>query len=147
MKYDPFTLVVAIGKSGDAEGTLYLDDGESFDFQDGAFIHRQFRFNHETRALTSEDITPAGAHPSKKAREYLKSMENVRVERIVVVGAPESWSSSTAVDVSEEFSGKAKSEGVRKVALEYHGPDEGRAAWAVVRDPGVKIGAGWKVQF
>lgn len=33
MKYDPFTLVVAIGKSGDAEGTLYLDDGESFDFK------------------------------------------------------------------------------------------------------------------
>jgi alpha 1,3-glucosidase len=147
MKYDPFTLVVAIGKSGDAEGTLYLDDGESFDFQEGAFIHRRFSFNAETRALTSEDLTPAGAAPSKKAKEYLKSMENVRVERIVVVGAPESWKSSTSVDVSEELSGKAKSEGVRKAALEYHGPDEGRAAWAVVRDPGVKIGAGWKVQF
>jgi alpha 1,3-glucosidase len=147
MKYDPFTLVVAIGKSGDAEGTLYLDDGESFDFQDGAFIHRRFHFDHETRALTSEDLTPAGTALSKKAKEYLKSMENVRVERIVVLGAPESWSSSTSVDVSEELSGKAKSEGVRKAALEYHGPDEGRAAWAVVRDPGVKIGAGWKVQF
>ena len=147
MKYDPFTLVVAIGKSGNAEGTLYLDDGESFDFQDGAFIHRRFHFDAETRALTSEDLTPASASPSKKAKEYLKSMDNVRVERIVVVGAPESWSSSTSVDVSEELSGKANSEGVRKAALEYHGPDEGRAAWAVVRDPGVKIGAGWKVQF
>lgn len=147
MKYDPFTLVVAIGKSGDAEGTLYLDDGESFDFQDGAFIHRRFHFDTETRALTSEDLAPASASPSKKAKEYLKSMESVRVERIVVVGAPESWSSSTSVNVSEELSGKAKSEGVRKAALEYHGPDEGRAAWAVVRDPGVKIGAGWKVQF
>ena len=147
MKYDPFTLVVAIGKSGDAEGTLYLDDGESFDFQDGAFIHRRFRFDAETRALTSEDLAPASASPSKKAKEYLKSMENVRVERIVVVGAPESWSSSTSVDVNEELSSKAKSEGVRKAALEYHGSDEGRAAWAVVRDPGVKIGAGWKVQF
>lgn len=147
MKYDPFTLVIAIGKSGDAEGTLYLDDGESFDFQDGAFIHRRFRFDSKTRALTSEDLTPVGTAVSKKAKEYLKTMENVRVERIVVVGAPESWSSSIAVDVSEESSSKAKSEGVRKAAMEYHGPDDGRAAWAVVRDPGVKIGAGWKVQF
>jgi alpha 1,3-glucosidase len=74
-------------------------------------------------------------------------MESVRVERIIIVGAPESWSSLTSVDVSEDVSGKAKSEGVRKAAMEYHGPDKGRAAWAVVRDPGVKIGAGWKVQF
>lgn len=147
MKYDPFTLVIAIGKSGDAEGTLYLDDGESFDFQDGAYIHRRFHFDAETGALTSEDLAPVTAATSKKAKEYLKSMDNVRVERIVVVGAPESWKSSTAVDVSEELSGKAKSEGVRKAPLDYHGPDEGKAAYAVVRNPGVKIGAGWKVQF
>ena len=44
MKFDPLTLVVVIGNSGDAKGTLYLDDGESFDYKDGAYIHRNFRF-------------------------------------------------------------------------------------------------------
>jgi alpha 1,3-glucosidase len=148
MKYDPFTLVIALGNSGDAEGTLYLDDGESFDFQEGAFIHRRFHFDDKTRALTSEDLAPAGTTAtSKKAKEYFKSMEDVRVERIVIVGVPETWESWSEVEISEEVVGKAKSEGTRKAPMEYYGPVEGRAAWAVVRDPAVKIGAGWKVQF
>ena len=147
MKYDPFTLVVVIGNSGDAEGSLYLDDGESFDFQQGAFIHRLFRFDAATRALTSEDAAPAGAASSKKAKEYLKSMESVRVERVVVVGAPDSWEGASTVDVSEEVGGKAKSEGTRKAPVEFHARVEGKAAWAVVKNPGVAIGAGWKIQF
>ena len=147
MRYDPFTLVVAVGKDGDAQGTLYLDDGESFDFQQGAFIHRRFSFDGKAGSLASEDLADAGAASSKAAKEYLKSMENVRVERVVVVGAPASWEGKTEVVVSEEIGGKAKSEGVRKAALEWHAAEGGKAAWAVVRNPAVRIGAGWKLQF
>lgn len=145
MKFDPFTLVVAIGNSGDAEGTLYLDDGESFDYQDGAFIHRRFAFDGATGALASEDLTPSTSLASKKARDYAKSMGTVRVEKIIVVGAPESWKEKSEVEVSEEVDGNSK--GTRKVGLAFHGKDGGKAAWAVVRDPGLEIGRGWKVQF
>ncbi|KAK5164650.1 glucosidase II [Saxophila tyrrhenica] len=141
MKYDPITLVVVLGNSGDAEGTLYLDDGESYEYQSGAYIHRRFKYSTSTSSLTSEDVSS----PGKKTKEYLKLMEKVRVERIVVVNAPEGWSGKKEVEVAEE--GGAKSGKSGKAELEWHGKVEGKAAWAVVRDPGVRVGEGWKIQF
>lgn len=141
MKYDPLTLVVVLGNSGDAEGTLYLDDGESFDYEQGAFIHRRFAYQSSTSTLMSEDLGTAG----KKTKEYLKSMENVRVEKIIIVGAPAAWKGKTEVEVSEEQS--AKSASARKVGLDFHEREDGKAAWAVVRDPAVVVGSGWKISF
>lgn len=141
MKYDPFTLVVTLGNSGDAEGTIYLDDGESFDYKEGAYIHRRFQYKGATSTLMSEDL----ASPGKKTKEYLKHMEKVRVEKVVIVGVPDSWKGKKEVQVSEEHAGKSSSS--RKVPLEYHDRDGGKAPWAVVRDPGVQIGAGWKLAF
>ncbi|KAL4362313.1 hypothetical protein GQ457_04G034240 [Hibiscus cannabinus] len=40
MMHDPFTLVIALNTFQEAEGELYLDDGKSFDFKQGAYIHR-----------------------------------------------------------------------------------------------------------
>lgn len=144
MKMDPFTLVVVIGNSGDAEGTLYLDDGESYAYEEGAYIHRQFQFSGATSTLMSTDL--ASSSPGKKTRDYLKHMENVRVERIVIVNAPAAWQSRDEVSVSDELAA-GKSSPSRKVALEWHERDQEKAAWAVVRDPGVQIGAGWKITF
>lgn len=42
MVADPFTLVVALDESGKAEGDLYLDDGHSFAFTKGAYLHRRY---------------------------------------------------------------------------------------------------------
>lgn len=141
MKFDPLTLVVVLGNSGDAEGTLYLDDGESFDYKDGAYIHRRFHYQGSTSTLMSEDLGVSG----KRTKEYLKTMEKVRVEKIVVVGAPDAWRGKTEVEVSEEQGGKSSA--ARQVELEYHEREAGKAAWAVVRDPGVQVGAGWKIAF
>ncbi|RKP27115.1 glycosyl hydrolases family 31-domain-containing protein, partial [Syncephalis pseudoplumigaleata] len=44
MKDDPFTLIVALDKNGTAQGELYTDDGVSYDFLDGSYIHRRFTF-------------------------------------------------------------------------------------------------------
>jgi alpha 1,3-glucosidase len=41
MAHDPFTLVVALDAAGKAEGDLYLDDGHSFAFTQGAYLHRR----------------------------------------------------------------------------------------------------------
>lgn len=143
MRYDPFTLVVVLGNSGDAQGTLYLDDGESFDFRDGAYIHRRFTYQSATGTLMSEDLA---VDAGKKTKDYLKRMEKVRVEKVVIVNAPSAWKDRSEVEISEEQAG-GKSAGARKVPLDFYGPVEGKAAYAVVRDPGMPIGSGWKVAF
>ena len=35
--------MVALNSSGSAEGELYMDDGSSFAFNRGAYVHRHFR--------------------------------------------------------------------------------------------------------
>ncbi|KAK5728464.1 glucosidase II [Elasticomyces elasticus] len=146
MRWDPYTLVVVIGNSGDAEGTLYVDDGEGFDYQQGAYIHRKFSFKGKTGTLMSEDLATEGSATSKKAKDYLRSMEKVRVEKIVIVNAPEAWKGKMEVEVGTEYLA-SKSGLTRKVGMEWHGREEGKAAWAVVRDPAVAIGKGWKIDF
>ncbi|MCJ1250918.1 hypothetical protein MMC30_008146 [Trapelia coarctata] len=138
MKWDPFTLVVVLGNDGNAEGTLYVDDGESFNYQDGAYIHRKFTFSVGTQSLVSEDLATAG----KKTKEYLKSMAAVKVEKVVVVGAPKSWAGKDEVLVVEDGSKEGK-----KVVLSWHDAEGEKAAWAVVRDPAVAVGSGWKIDF
>jgi alpha 1,3-glucosidase len=44
MAADPFTIVVAPDAAGHAVGEIYLDDGKSFGFQQGAFVRRALTF-------------------------------------------------------------------------------------------------------
>lgn len=142
MKYDPFTLVIVLGDSGDAEGDLYLDDGESYDYEQGAYIHRSFKYNSDTVSLMSTDLST----PGKKTKAYLDQMKHVRVEKIVIVNPPAAWRHKTEVKVSEEGE-KASNEVVKKVAFKWVAGKPGKADSAVVRDPGVGIGNGWKIDF
>ncbi|EKG19090.1 Glycoside hydrolase family 31 [Macrophomina phaseolina MS6] len=141
MKYDPYTLVVTIGKDGKAEGELYVDDGETFDYQQGAYIYRRFLFDKPTHALTSIDISTSGP----KTATYLKSMAKVRVEKVVIVGAPDEWERLESVFVSEE--GAKESQRRRKVPIKFTKGKDGKASFAVVRDPKVSIAKGWKIDF
>ncbi|KAF2113743.1 glycosyl hydrolases family 31-domain-containing protein [Lophiotrema nucula] len=143
MKFDPFTLVVVLGKDGNAEGTLYIDDGETFDYQVGAFIHRKFAFSGARSILTSTNLFADKL--TVKAENYLKSMAKVRVEKVIVVNAPKAWKSNKEVNVSEE--GAKESARKRGVGLEFFEGGRGKADWAVVRDPKVGVGKGWKIDF
>ena len=138
MKWDPFTLVVILDNAGNANGTLYLDDGESYDYEQGALIHRRFKFDKTSQTLTSEDLSTAG----KKTKEYLKTIEKVRVEKIIVVAAPVTWGARKEVLIMEDGAKEGK-----KVALKWTKGDTQQADWAVVRDPGVGIGRGWRIDF
>ena len=140
MKWDPFTLVVVLNNGQKAEGELYLDDGETFNYESGAFIHRKFSFSSGSVATTliSENIGKEG----KSTAEYLKTVKNVKVEKIIIVGAPKSWDSVKEVLVIEDGIKEARNAG-----LVYHAAKDGKAAWAVVRKPGVGIGVGWKIKF
>tara|TARA_R110002003_G_scaffold145_11_gene13431 strand:- start:9901 stop:12069 length:2169 start_codon:yes stop_codon:yes gene_type:complete len=143
MKFDPFTLVVVLDKDGNASGTLYLDDGETFDYQQGAYIHRRFDFDSKREILTSANLDTSP--PSSKTQKYIKSMEKVRVEKIIIVGAPKAWKGKESVVVMEE--GQKESKRRKKAELEYHPAEGKKAAWAVVRSPKVGIGRGWRVDF
>ena len=53
MFWDPFTLTIGVNEEGRAEGDLYVDDGETFDFARGQFIRKRYIF--DGRKLTACD--------------------------------------------------------------------------------------------
>ena len=127
MKYDPYTLVIVLGKEGTAQGELYVDDGDSFEFEQGAYIHRAFEFSNNS--LKSTNIGTKG----KLTDRFLKAMKDVAVERIVLVGVPASWAGTSTLKGG--------------VVIESHAAEGGKAAWATVKKPGVKIGEDWQIDF
>ncbi|OWB65756.1 hypothetical protein B5S30_g1087 [[Candida] boidinii] len=79
MKYDPYTLVIALDENFKALGNLYIDDGETFNNENNDdFIYLQFEF--EDGLLTSKIID--GGDLSKP---FVKSLDQVKVEKIVVL--------------------------------------------------------------
>ena len=78
--WDPITLVVCSKKTGNANNThrahdtqvgldtagqaagdLYLDDTHSFEYQQGAFVHKQYKFEKNIlQSLTFDDASPYG---------------------------------------------------------------------------------------
>jgi alpha 1,3-glucosidase len=136
MRWDPYTIVITLGKTGDAEGELYVDDGETYDFQSGAYIHRTFHYSSTSNTLISKDIGIKG----KLTEKYLKAMKKVSVEKVIVVGAPASWASKTMVKATEG----GRTHGV---TIEFHAAENGKAAWALVKNPKVTIGADWNIDF
>lgn len=137
MKWDPYTLMVVVGKDGKADGSLYVDDGETFDYQQGAFIHR--RFVLDGTSLRSENVAPK---KGGKTAEYLKTMAKVRVERVIIVNAPKSWEDKSSVMVVQEGSRSGWS-----TSLNWHAETGGKAAFAIVRSPGVEIVKNWRIDF
>ena len=136
MKWDPYTLVVILDRNGQADGSLYVDDGETFDYERGAYIHRRFHFQES--ALVSEDIGTKGP----KTAQYLKAMANVRVERVVVVDPPKEWQGKTSVTVIEDGTQAAST-----ASMQYHSQADGKAPYAVVKNPNVSIGKTWRIEF
>lgn len=137
MRWDPFTLVVVLDSHGNADGTLYLDDGETFDYEAGAYIHRWFSFSRDGLELVSKDLSTKG----KKTSDFLQTMKNVGVEKIILVGFPGEWSDKKVVKVQEQRGKESTAEMV------VHQAEGGKARWAVVKKPQVTIGSDWKIDF
>jgi len=136
MKCDPYTLVVVLDKNGRAEGTLYVDDGETFDYQKGAYIYRRFAFSESS--LSSENIGTDGP----KTAEYLRTMAEAWIEKIVVIGAPSEWKRKSSVLILDEDS----KSGVR-AGLNFHTHKDGRASYAVIKNPHVLIVKSLEIDF
>jgi len=100
MNKDPFTLRVALDKTSSARGELYLDDGVTYAHEKGDFVWREFIAEKPTKKasmirISSKDL--GAAKPSEAvdgvalatfnpSNEYAKSINEVRVEKVVVVG-------------------------------------------------------------
>ncbi|KAI5295358.1 hypothetical protein KEM55_006225, partial [Ascosphaera atra] len=136
MKYDPYTLVVVLDENGQAQGTLYEDDGETYDYESGAYIHRQFKFADSV--LSSEDLGVKGS----KTEDYLKATEKVTVEKVIVVGAPASWKGKDHVSVRQGPDAEPT-----RADMVFHAAEGKKAAYAVVKNPKVPMGQSWAIEF
>ncbi|KAL7141890.1 hypothetical protein ABFS83_08G085100 [Erythranthe nasuta] len=129
MEYDPYTLVIALNTSKSAEGELYVDDGKTFEFQQGSYIHRRFTFSNGR--LTSSNVGPATAGDHKYASECT-------VERIILLGL--STQPKTALIEPEN----------RKVDITW-GPLLLRGgpgpSVLTIRKPNVRIADDWTIQI
>lgn len=138
MKQDPYTLVVVLGNDGDATGELYFDDGESFDYESGAYVHRSFAFSRATSSLTSTDKFP---DKGKLYDKFAKTVKKVRVERVIIVNAPAAWKGKDKAVVKDD-EGKEN-----KAKMSFYEGQKGHASYAIVRDPKVAVTKDWSIMF
>jgi alpha 1,3-glucosidase len=136
MRFDDYTLVVTVSKSGTAEGELYVDDGDSFDHEQGQYIHRKFTL--QGASLSSTDAEGRDLK-SIKPGQWLKAMDKVYVDKIIIVGAPAEWNRS---EVQIQAEGRSW-----PVKVQYHAAEKGRAAFVVVGRVGAVIGKDWTINL
>jgi alpha 1,3-glucosidase len=76
---------------------------------------------------------------SVKPEEWLKAMQEVYVDKVVIVGAPASWKKKEVLVASEGRTWTVK--------VNYHAAEKGRAAFATVGRVGARIGADWSIKL
>eukprot|EP01025_Chloroclados_australasicus_P058075 TRINITY_DN7270_c0_g1_i1.p1 TRINITY_DN7270_c0_g1~~TRINITY_DN7270_c0_g1_i1.p1 ORF type:complete len:901 (-),score=109.22 TRINITY_DN7270_c0_g1_i1:483-3185(-) len=126
MQSDPFTLVVALDAQQKAIGDLYLDDGRSFAFLKGSYVHRQFIF--ENNKLINR------AHPDF----YGVQQSRLVIERIVILGiknGPQGW---RVMSNNKELNAAPG-----KIGLDPQTPQVA----LVIRKPELQIGQDWELNF
>ncbi|GAV59594.1 Glyco_hydro_31 domain-containing protein/Gal_mutarotas_2 domain-containing protein [Cephalotus follicularis] len=129
MVNDPYTLVVALNSSQAAEGELYVDDGKSFEFEQGAYIHRRFVFSDGK--LASLNMAPTALGKLQFSSECI-------VERIILLG----YTPGPKSALIEPANQKAEIE-VGPLQLQ-----RGReAAVVTIRKPGVRIADDWSIKI
>ncbi|GAB2218593.1 hypothetical protein Droror1_Dr00001819 [Drosera rotundifolia] len=130
MTNDPYTLVIALNSTRSAEGELYVDDGKSFEFQRGAYIHRHFIFSNGN--LTSSNLAPAAAD----AKSQFTS--DCVIERIIILG----YSSTPKTALIEPANQKTDIEVGPLRLQESRGPSV-----LTIRKPNVRITDDWTMQI
>ncbi|KAJ7736818.1 glycoside hydrolase family 31 protein [Mycena metata] len=149
MKLDPFTLRVALGKTGSARGELYLDDGVSYSHEKGQFVWREFSAETAKKVVrlttknlglerVGEAVDGVALASYNPGNEFAKTIGEVRVEKVVVLGLA---SKPTSVKV----------EGGNELVWEYTpgvaagGKGEGVASVLTIKDPKVLIVKDWAI--
>lgn len=114
---DPFTLLVALDVNGTASGTLYIDDGRTYEYKQGKYIYLNIKF--EGKTLTSKFIDKRGQFLTK-----------AWLERVVVIGWPSAVSKARV---------ESKGIGINVLETSYNSA----ARLLVVRKPAVSMAEEW----
>jgi alpha 1,3-glucosidase len=144
---DPFTLVIALGREGTAEGELYLDDGESFGYQKGEYVWRGFKAVSTTGETTVTSFSKVEENSnnistvSVNDNAWASKIGDVRVEKVVVLGMqkPPSrvWVDGEPGDLYWDFEyGKAS-----------NGKSEGQASKLTIKNPDIRIIREWTIRI
>ncbi|XP_053224260.1 neutral alpha-glucosidase AB isoform X1 [Podarcis raffonei] len=121
MYNDPYTLYVALGPQGTAQGELFVDDGHTFSFETkGQYLHRRFSFSGNT--LTASSADPKGSFETP-----------AWIERVVILGAGK----PAAVFL--------KQNDVAESRLDF--THEAETSVLTIRKPAVNIGADWSISL
>lgn len=151
MWQDPFTLVVALSRDGTAKGQLYLDDGETFGYNKGEYIWREFEYTSSGKGgkgilrSSSKSEGKSGGEgrkdvtPWDEGNAWAKAMAHVKIEKIVLVGVGAKVA-SVKVSGEEVQWGYESGKGVDAWL-------EGKAGEVVVKNPGVGVLGDWEVVF
>ncbi|GFR40498.1 hypothetical protein Agub_g1066 [Astrephomene gubernaculifera] len=131
---DPLTLVVALDEQGGAEGELYMDDGRSFAFQRGGYLHRRFVFR-SMKLVSSAQQVPAGGVP-----EGTLTLP-VSIERVVFLGLPPSRRGYKAVVGGSRQAVPLEAGPLSLVAA------PGAEAALVLRKPDLPVSHDWEVEI
>ncbi len=145
---DPFTLLITADKKGEASGDLYLDDGDSYAYQSGAYIHRGYKLSSEGRhgyALRGSNLV--GTAPdmnmsditaySPSDNTWAKSIAEVRIEKIVILGLDKEPASVKVggQDIAFAWSSGAASSGSK----------EEEASQLIIKEPRILVARDWEI--
>ena len=153
MKFDPFTLRVALDGNESASGDLYLDDGESYSHEKGELVWRLFNAskvskkklkvsseNYVTLAAGVDVVYGVAKVPVEGDNAFAKSIAAVRVERIVIFGVADKPTKVTLENGATEL------EWEYQPGVGAKGKKEGTAGLLVIRDPAVRIVDDWSIE-
>lgn len=70
----PLTLMISCNSSYEAEGKIYLDDGKTFNFKKGEFLHRRFTFKDYTLKCEKIDVEGEKLIPENVKDSYIGSI-------------------------------------------------------------------------
>ncbi|WVR05419.1 hypothetical protein IAU60_002434 [Kwoniella sp. DSM 27419] len=146
MWQDPFTLVIAVSKEGQASGQLYLDDGVGFTYQQGDYVWRSFDFDGKTLRSTAKSrasssiVSKASTLASYDENNgWAQAISHVKVESIVMLGLDERPVSIKADGQELTWSWEEGMGGKGKKA--------GGASKLTVKNPGVGVVGDWDIVF
>jgi alpha 1,3-glucosidase len=153
MKFDPFTLRVALNVSESASGDLYLDDGESYNHEKGDLVWRLFNAskvskkklrisseNHVALAAGANVVHGVARVSATGDNSFAKTIAGVRVERIMVFGVADKPTKITLENGATELDWEYQP------GVGAKGKKEGTAGLLVIRDPAVRIVDDWNIE-
>lgn len=141
MWQDPFTLIIAVGKDGEARGQMYLDDGVGYAYESGEFVWRVFELNGKVLQSKSHEegikSKETGIAVYEQGNAFAEAVSHVKINSVVFFGLSNKPASikSNGVELEFEWEGGKDAKGKK----------EGKASELRVKNPGVGVVDDWEI--